>query len=272
VSDGRVVRSAEMPLGESLVLTPEEIDLVVADMVARRSAGEPIDPSEFRQLAQGAGCKVDTVRGWVRNGGRSTGKPGPKPWDPPHDVMVAVASKEGRIATAHEEARLRGEPGLKSVKTWQRHIPELLGPFSEGYLAGGEEAGRKAELTVKQHVDTRNLLWGIDFIYLRRYVAVPRHPKQLFVAWAVVVVELHSRAVAGWTVVACRKRGDDEPGEAPTSADVMHALAEAMRRDPVRGPVHGRPRELRHDNDPALNAEVVTLRQAGFDGDLETRM
>lgn len=155
------------------------------------------------------------------------------------DDYAAWVKARGSAAAAWRErgghrAALAGE--LVSERTFRRAAAALPAQ-QRAMMAGGEPAARRHSIWLRREETERNAVWAVDASQADVWVIPPRFTHAVR-PWRIVYLDCFSRAIAGYAIVPKR----------PSSADVLAALGESLRRDPDRSPVFGVPRMIVHDN------------------------
>lgn len=158
----------------------------------------------------------------------------------------------GEVTAVHRELTRRGE-SPPSVRTLQRAFARELSPAMRADARDGVPGRRAYQVSMTRPDTHRNAYWEGDHVQLDVAVRVPRR-KQPVYPWITWWLDDHSRAIMGWSISTI----------APTSANVLHALADAIVVDTDRGPFGGAPYTVRMDRGKEFKAAVVKKAMRAF--------
>lgn len=226
---------------------PDERDLVIALLRARRDAGDAIPNREIGAAACRAGVSASTLRRWIRRDPEQLSKAAGLT----SELCIQIAMRKGNVAKTFRDLDKSDWPGLlPSERTLQKLVKAL--PLAEAVsLRHGEARARQHDLVLLRKLTHRNQAWFMDAFYCRRllYTANGRGVRN---AWAFVVVDGASGEIAAITAVREELRPDGTVVKLD-GADALHAIGDAMRPWPLLGSVRGRPLVLFHDNATYFN-------------------
>lgn len=206
--------------------------LQIEALTLLKSAGD-LRPQHVASVALINGVSVPTVRRHVLQGVP------PRVWprtELSDDILALYFDLGGQVSAVHRELTLRGQ-APPSLRTLQRAFARDLSPAIRADASGGVPARRAHQVSMTRKTTHRNGHWEGDHFQIDIAVLVPRrkHPVYPWITWW---LDDLSRAIMGWSISTI----------APTSANVLHALADAIIIDPDRGPFGGVPYAARMDN------------------------
>lgn len=207
-----------------------------------REGGKTIPTFAVDRAAQLLGVSRSTMWRWIRDGfaTRASG------YQLSDRAIALYYDTRGNVA-AVARALADEDENAPSRQTLQRAFQEQISQQERAYVKRGVEGARSKTLYLRYEVDHRNQRWETDHKQLPIMV-VPRRGWQPVKPWVTMFEDAKTRAIMGAALVARR----------PTQAEVLSALAAAVRIDSEQGPFGGRPDVIVSDNGLEFTADAVT--------------